>query len=345
MPYKSFVHTTYQGLIKVSPFPLQTGKSLPCVELAYTTHGELNVQRNNVIWVCHALTANANPLDWWSGLFSGQDKIDLEQYFIVCVNMLASCYGNTNPNSINPSTGYAYGLDFPIVSIRDMAKGLEIVREKLQLDEIQYLIGGSMGGMQALEWAYLHPQRIKNLVLLATNAKHSPWGIALNEAQRMAIEADASFFEKTTEGGKKGMAAARAMALTSYRSYHAYGQTQYEESNHYDGYKAASYQQYQGQKLCKRFDAKSYWYLSKAMDSHDVGRHRGGCEAALQRITAKTLVIGIENDGLFPVEEQAFLAQHIPHAKLEVISSNYGHDGFLIETEKIKTILQNYYNL
>jgi homoserine O-acetyltransferase len=327
------------------PFQLENGDVLPELEISYTTLGKLNKEKSNVIWVCHALTANAQPEDWWKGLIGKEKGIDTEKYFIVCANIIGSCYGSTNPKSIHPETGEVYGLNFPLFSIRDVTKSLELLSEALKIEHIQFLIGGSMGGMQAMEWAIEKPDKIKNLILLATNAKHSSWGIALNETQRMAIEADSTFYKKEKNSGKKGLEAARAIALLSYRNYNTYRSTQIDQEHTADQFRASSYQKYQGEKLSKRFDAKCYWYLSKAMDSHNVGRNRGDCKKALAKIKAETLVIAIQSDLLFPVEEQRFLAQYILKGKLEIIDSVYGHDGFLIEVEKIKSLLHKHFKL
>jgi homoserine O-acetyltransferase len=327
------------------PFELENGQTLPEFKLTYNTLGQLNAEGSNVIWICHALTANAHPEEWWPGLFDKKNGIDLDRYFVVCANILGSCYGSTSPQSINPETNEIYGLNFPKFSIRDIAKTLNLLSKDLGISEIQYLMGGSMGGMQAMEWAIQKPDKIKNLVLLATSAKHSSWGIALNETQRMAIESDSTFYEKNKTAGKKGLEAARAIALLSYRNYNTYRSTQIDKKNTVDDFRASSYQKYQGEKLSKRFDAKSYWYLSKAMDSHNVGRNRGNCKKALAKVKAKTLVIGIQSDLLFPVEEQKFLAERIGYSALEIIDSSYGHDGFLIEVETIKLILRKHFKL
>ncbi|GAA0753261.1 homoserine O-acetyltransferase MetX [Psychroflexus lacisalsi] len=327
------------------PFELENGQTLAEFELTYNTLGQLNAEGSNVIWICHALTANAHPEEWWPGLFDKKNEIDLDRYFVVCANILGSCYGSTSPQSINPETNEIYGLNFPKFSIRDIAKTLNLLSKDLGISEIQYLMGGSMGGMQAMEWAIQKPDKIKNLVLLATSAKHSSWGIALNETQRMAIESDSTFYEKNKTAGKKGLEAARAIALLSYRNYNTYRSTQIDKKNTVDDFRASSYQKYQGEKLSKRFDAKSYWYLSKAMDSHNVGRNRGNCKKALAKVKAKTLVIGIQSDLLFPVEEQKFLAERIGYSALEIIDSSYGHDGFLIEVETIKLILRKHFKL
>ncbi|GAA4794054.1 homoserine O-acetyltransferase [Olivibacter ginsenosidimutans] len=317
-------------------FPLENGKRLKGVQIAYHTYGRLNTRKDNVIWVCHALTANSDVFDWWPGLFGEKDLFNPQEYYIICANIIGSPYGTTNPLSINPSTDQPYYLAFPQFSIRDLAAAHELLAAHLGIAKIKVLIGGSLGGQQAMEWAISHPERIETLVLLATNAQHSPWGIAFNESQRLAIRADRTFYANKPHGGAKGLKVARSIALLSYRTYETYGATQLEtDADKIDDFKASSYQNYQGEKLVKRFNAYSYWFLSKAMDAHHVGRGRNSIEQALQAITAKTLVIGISSDQLFPLEEQQFLAKHIPAAKFIAINSFYGHDGFLIETKQI----------
>lgn len=309
---------------------LESGDTLPELEIAYCTYGTLNLEKSNVIWICHALTANADAEDWWPGLIGDNRVLDTQKYFIVCANILGSCYGTTGPTSINPLTGKKYGTDFPKVTVRDIVNVHQLLFEHLQLENIFLLIGGSLGGQQAMEWAIQNAPQVKNLLLLATNARHSAWGIAFNEAQRMALDA----------GGDKGLEAARAIAMLSYRNYFMYEQTQTDEDHKTDDFKAASYQQYQGEKLRARFDADSYRLLSKAMDSHNVARDRGSAGKALENITAKTLVIGIETDILFPTAEQKFLADNISDAELVTIQSPYGHDGFLTEVVQIASLIK-----
>ncbi|MDW8295414.1 MAG: homoserine O-acetyltransferase [Raineya sp.] len=324
-----------------NPFPLESGDILPEIELAYCTYGTLNAQKNNVIWVIHALTANADVADWWAGLFGAGKMLDPEKYFIVCANNLGSCYGSTGALSVNPQTGEPYFHSFPLLTTRDMARALELLRRHLDLPCIHYLMGGSLGGQIALEWAIEQNEIFDNLLILATNAFHSPWGIAFNEAQRMAIQADASWQYAHPQAGMMGLKAARAIALLSYRNIEIYNQRQQEtDIEKLDGYKASSYQQYQGEKLIRRFNAFSYWTLSKAMDSHHVGRGRGSAENALQQIRARVKVVGITSDLLFPLAEQKFLAEHIPNATLYEIQSLYGHDGFLLEFEQIQRVFE-----
>ena len=323
------------------PFVLESGVVLPEITMAYQTFGSLDASKSNVIWVVHALTANADVADWWAGLFGKGKILDPEKYFIICANNLGSCYGSTSALSINPQSKEPYYHEFPLLTTRDMANALEMLRKNLELPHIQILIGGSLGGQIAMEWAIMQADKIQNLVLLATNAFHSPWGIAFNEAQRMAIQADASWQYKHPQAGMMGLKAARAVALLSYRNVEIYNQRQAEEdTSKTDSFKASSYQQYQGEKLIRRFNAFAYWTLSKTMDSHNVGRKRESTEQALASIKAQTKVIGISSDLLFPVSEQKFLATHIPKASLHIIDSLYGHDGFLLEFEKITEILK-----
>jgi homoserine O-acetyltransferase len=316
-----------------APFHLENGEWLPELELAYTTYGELNADKSNVVWVCHAFTGNANPSDWWSGLIGEKRLFNPKDYFVICVNVLGSHYGSTNALSTNPLTGQQYFHDFPFVSIRDVVNSLILLRKYLEIDKIAYLLGGSLGGQQVLEWSVLEPEVIQKQILFSTNAIHSPWGIAFNESQRMAISNDPTWESSTPEAGMEGMKVARAIALLSYRNYETYNRTQSRDAGQVDFFRANTYQNYQGEKLLKRFNAYSYWTLSKMFDSHDVGRGRGGVQKALEYVLAKTLVIGITSDILFPPVEQEKIAQFIPKAKYVEIDSTYGHDGFLIEFE------------
>lgn len=324
-------------------FGLESGESLPGFRLAYTTRGTLNADRSNAVWICHALTGNADAGDWWSGMIGPGKYYDPASYFIVCVNILGSCYGSTGPLSVNPATGQPYYHDFPMITIRDIVATLDLLRQELEIEKIHTCIGGSVGGEQALEWAIVQPKLIDNLIVIAASAVASPWCIAFNEAQRMAIEADPTWTERRPEAGREGMKAARAMAMISYRNYDTYGFTQALDNNEQlEGYKAAGYQRYQGEKLADRYNAFTYRVLSKVMDSHNVGRNRGSILNALAQIKAHTLVVGIRSDLLFPPTEQQFLARHIPEATYEEIDSLYGHDGFLIEFRPLANIIRRW---
>lgn len=331
-------------ILKIAePITLESGETLPSAEIAYCTYGQLNDHKDNVIWVAHALTGNAEAHDWWDGLVGEGRIFDPQKHFIVCANMLGSCYGTTGPASINPSTGKPYQGDFPLVTIADMVALHQKLRAYLGIEKIHLGIGGSMGGQQIVEWAIQEKDRFEHICLLATNAQHSPWGIAFNEAQRMAIYASLEVDSTSPQAGKKGLEAARAIAMLSYRHYKTYLKTQSEANNNkMDDFRASSYQRYQGTKLWERFNVYTYLTLSKAMDSHNVGRGRESVEAALASIRAKTLVIGIQSDILFPIEEQMVLANHIPITQIELLDSIYGHDGFLVEFETIAAIIQRF---
>lgn len=324
-------------------FKLENGRKLRKLDIAYQTYGKLNAKKDNVIWACHALTANADVMDWWKGLFGNNALFNPDEHFIVCANVLGSHYGSTSPLSTNPVTGQPYYLAFPEFTIRDLVAVHRLLAAHLGISTIKVLIGGSLGGQQALEWAITDNKAIENLILMATNAAHSPWGIAFNESQRLAITTDRSFYAQKPDGGLKGLKVARSIALLSYRTYDAYTATQLESVNDKTtGFRASSYQNYQGEKLCRRFNAYSYWYLSKAMDSHNVGRNRNSVSDALALVKANTLVIGIENDVLFPLSEQEFLGQHIPGATFQSLKSAYGHDGFLIETDALTNVIGHF---
>jgi len=328
-----------------TPFPLESGATLAGAQVAYRTWGQLNAARDNVVWVCHALTANADVLDWWAGLFGPGCFFDPADWYIVCANVLGSCYGSTSPLSSDPTTGTPRYEEFPLLTIRDLAAAHEALRQHLGLARLHTAIGGSLGGQQALEWAVSQPQLIQHLVVIATNARHSAWGIAFNEAQRLAIEADPTYHAHAPEGGSAGLRAARAVALLSYRGYEAYEATQTDPADdpRLRDYRASSYQRYQGDKLVARFNAYSYVTLSRAMDSHHLGRGRGGVGPALASIRARTLVLGITSDVLFPLTEQRELAQGIAGAAYGELESGYGHDGFLLEIKQIAQQLEVFY--
>jgi homoserine O-acetyltransferase len=327
------------------PFVLESGEVLPHLEITYHTFGTLNADGSNVVWVCHALTGNSNPTEWWPGIVGNGKAIDPAENFIVCANTLGSCYGTTGPTSRNPETGQLYGDDFPFITIRDMVQANRLLQFNLGIEKIQLGIGGSMGGQELIEWAIIDKEIFENICLLATNAQHSPWGIAFNETQRMAIKADLSLNKGKEGAGRKGLETARAIAMLSYRTYQTYEDSQGEYSGDIvDNFKASSYQRYQGEKFWNRFDVYCYLRLSTAMDSHNVGRGRGGTEKALQSVEARTLILGISSDVLFPIKEQELMGNAIPNAKFEVIKSNYGHDGFLIEEEVVAEKLRIFRN-
>ena len=318
-------------------FTLESGQTLPRLTIAYHSYGQLNANKDNVIWICHALTANSDAKDWWPGMIGKGLLFDTEKHFIICANILGSCYGTTGPLSVNPDTGQLYYHSFPFITIRDMVKAHMLLRHHLGINKIHLLTGGSIGGYQALEWAIMEKEVIANVLLLTTSAAESAWGIAVHTAQRLAIEADNTWQEPHPDAGIKGMKAARAIGMLTYRNYEILVHTQRDEDvDKVDGFKASSYINYQGEKLMKRFNAYTYWMLTKAMDSHNIARGRAkNLENVLKTILHKTLIIGISSDILCPVEEQMFMAENMPNASYFEITSAYGHDGFLVEVEKI----------
>lgn len=326
-------------------FALEAGGVLHGFQLKYTTLGRLGDSRDNVIWVCHALTGNSDVTSWWAGLFEEGSLFDPRDYFIICANSLGGCYGSTGPLSMDPKKGKPFYHEFPNITNRDIVRAFDLLRENLNLSQIHTVMGGSLGGQQAVEWAVQRPDVFQHVIPIACNAVHSPWGIAFNEAQRMAITADPTWKENDGRAGIEGMKAARAIGMISYRAYQTFGQTQAEKTpDKLDDFRASSYQRYQGQKLANRFNAFTYWTLSKAMDSHHVGRGRQSAEKALASIKARTLVIGIECDILFPLAEQRFMADHVPGAQLAILHSIYGHDGFLADIESLKEIVKKFYH-
>ncbi len=324
-------------------FILESGELLPEIDIAYTTYGKINKEQNNIVWMCHAFTANSDPVDWWPGMVGEGYFFDPKKYFIVCANILGSCYGSTGPLSINPSTQKPYYRSFPQVTVRDQVKAHEILRKHLGIENIYLILGCSIGGHQALEWTISNPSLFEHAIYVATNAVNIPWVTAFDESQRLAIEADSTFFEDKPTGGVKGLKAARSIALLSYRNQNAYNKTQAEESiDKTDNYKAASYQAYQGDKLVKRFNAYSYYCLTKTLDSHNVGRGRGGYKKALAKIEAKSLIISIDTDLLFTPENQQLIHKHVANSQLSILESFYGHDGFLLEFEKQNKIYSKF---
>ena len=331
---------TYSIFNSDSTITLESGHVLPKYHLAYTTYGKINSAKDNVVWIFHALTANSNAEEWWPGLVGEGKLFDPKKYFIICVNMPGSCYGSIGPLDKNPDSGQTYFHDFPFFTPRDMIRSYQPLKEFLGIEKIKIGIGGSMGGQQLLEWAIEEPDLFENIFPIGTNARHSAWGIAFNASQRMCIEADSTWKENKPDAGMEGMKAARSIALISYRHYETYHASQSEHHiDKIENYKSESYQKYQGEKLGKRFNAFSYYILSKGMDAQNVGRGRGGIENALQKIKAKTTAIGITTDILFPVSEQQFIAENISNANFTAINSLYGHDGFLLEYGQIEEII------
>jgi homoserine O-acetyltransferase len=332
-------------LIIKQPFKTETGAILPELEIAYNTYGTLNGDSDNAIWICHALTASSDVEAWWPGMVGGGLLFDPDKYFIVCANVLGSCYGTTGPGSINPETGKPWLRDFPLITVRDLVNVHELLRIHLGIKKIHSIIGASIGGYQALEYSIMYPDLIQRLILLASGARQTPWALAFSESMRLAMEADQTFTSGEPEGGKKGLKAARSIALISYRTVAAYNQTQKEDDDEkLTSFKAASYQAYQGDKLVRRFNPYSYWCLTCLSDTHNIGRGRGGVINALKNIKAEVLCVGIKSDILFPTDEQKIIASNTKNAEYVEIDSFYGHDGFLVETELVSDVIRKFWS-
>ncbi|MET0821186.1 MAG: homoserine O-acetyltransferase [Aeromicrobium sp.] len=326
---------------------LDSGTTLPGVRLAYETWGTFD--GSNAVLVLHALTGDSHvvgeagpghPTDgWWGSVVGPGRPIDTDRWFVVAANILGGCQGSTGPASLDPD-GLPWGGSFPALTVRDQVRAEVALADRMGIDRWHAVIGGSAGGMRAVEWAVEHPDRVERLMLLATSAAASAEQIALSRTQVAAIQTDPAWFDGDYYDGPVGPLAgldlARRIAHIAYRS-EAELQERFGRATEVDGtWSVDSYLQHHGAKLVSRFDAGSYVVLTSAMDTHDVGRDRGGIESALSRVTARTVVAGIDSDRLYPLHQQQQLADLIPSAgPLAVVTSAHGHDGFLVEFEQV----------
>ena len=300
------------------PFLLESGESLPRVRVAFRTWGTLDPDGANGVLLCHALTGSADADIWWKDLFGR--SLDPTEDFIVCSNVLGSCQGTTRASE---------------VSVRDMVRVQMALLDALGVRRLRLVIGGSLGGMQVLEWALLDPERVEAIVAIATSGRHSAWCIALGEAQRQAIRIDPV----------RGLAAARALAMCTYRSRASFEARFGRRLREPGLFEVESWLHHHGDRLLERFDADAYVTLTRAMDTHDVSRGRGEYEEVLKSIRVPALVVSIDSDVLYPPEEQAELAALMPNARLATLRSTHGHDAFLIETKELDEIVATFRTL
>lgn len=341
MNYRSIISPQTQFYQLSDPFFLESGQVLHGVQVAYQTWGKLNESGNNAVLVCHAFTGWADVEAWWQPLFGSGKALDLETDFVVCSNILGSCYGTTGATSINPSTGKPYGDSFPAITIRDMVHLQARLVEALKIRSLKLVIGGSLGGMQVLEWALLYPEKVESIAAIAVSGRHSAWCIGLSEAQRQAIYADPNWNNGNyapDHPPTHGLAVARMMAMNTYRSWASFDQ-RFGRNAETEEFTIARYLQHQGQKLADRFDANTYITLSKAMDSHDLARPNQSYQATLQTIQQPTLIVGIPTDILYPPVEQQELADFIPNSSLKWLDSPHGHDAFLIDMTVLNDLI------
>ncbi|ONI61665.1 homoserine O-acetyltransferase [Leifsonia sp. ALI-44-B] len=341
---------------ELGPLDFESGGHLPHVRLAYESWGTLTPERDNAILILHALTGDSHVVGqggpghktggWWNGIVGPGLAIDTDRYFVVAPNMLGGCQGSTGPSSFSPD-GTEWGARFPFTTIRDQVAAQTLFADALGIDRFYAVIGGSMGGMHALEWAVTHPERVARLGLLSAPPVTTSDQVALNSLQLEAIRIDpqwagGDYYDAAVgQGPHRGLALARRMALLNYRSpeelnerFGRSWQSEISPLGDNGRWAVESYLDFHGNKFTRRFDANSYLVLVEAMNSHDVGRGRGGVDAALERVTARTVVIGIDSDRLFPVEGQSRIARGIRSSiddDATVLSSSFGHDGFLIE--------------
>jgi homoserine O-acetyltransferase len=324
---------------------LELGGTLPGVRVAYRTWGTLDADGANAVIICHALTGSADADRWWTRMFGPGRALDPARDFVICSNILGSCYGTTGPADLDPATGRPWHGAFPAITVRDMVEVQRQLAVALGVKRIKLVIGGSLGGMQVLEWGLMFPELVEAQVFIASTARHSAWAIGLGEAQRQAIFADPRW-----RGGDydqadpptAGLAAARMMAMLSYRSFPSYEERFGRRVQSADQFAIESYLRHQGRALVDRFDPASYVTLTRAMDTHDVSRGRGDFDEVLRGVRPRTLVVAIDSDILYWPAEQREVARLVPGARLAVMDSVHGHDAFLIDVDRLSDLVAEF---
>jgi homoserine O-acetyltransferase/O-succinyltransferase len=341
-------------------FALESGTSLASVTVAFETWGQLNYCATNAVLVLHALSGDSHAEGaagpghispgWWDALIGPGAPIDTDRYFVVCPNVLGGCQGTTGPSSLDPDNEF-YGSRFPVITIRDQVAVEAALADELGIEKWAAVIGGSMGAMRALEWSVGYPDRVERAVVLAVSAAASAEQIALCSLQVRAIKSDPAFmngdYYASGKSPSTGLSIARGMGQLSYRTEQEFDvrfarEVQDDEAPLHGGrYAVESYLEYQGSKLTRRFDANTYVVLSEAMNHHDVGRGRGGVAEALSAVRARVTVAGIASDRLYPVKQQFEIARLLPgEHDVQVIDSEFGHDGFLLETDAVGAVVR-----
>ena len=347
------------------PFILKGGGRLREPIISYQTWGELSPQKDNAILLCHALTGGTSALEWWDGIVGEKKAIDTTKYFVVSSNVLGGCDGSTGPASLDPDSSGSwtkklkpYGSRFPTITIRDMVRVQALLTKHLGISAWASVIGGSMGGMQALEWAVMYPDKVRSVAPLCSTLSATPWQIAFSSVGRKLIKTDPSWengdYYNSLNKPLDSLALARALAIISYRSdeiFQARFQRDLVNPNRvydlWDAFQVESYLDYQGELLAGRFDPNSYLILNKAMDLHDIGRNRGGIKKAATRIRVPVLALSVDSDLLYPVKLQKEMAGLINETggtcSHTIIESPYGHDGFLLEVQKVSQAFEDFF--
>lgn len=358
----------YQDFVSHEPFHFESGGVIPELKIRYETYGQLNQAKDNAILICHALTGDHHcagvhditerKRGWWNFMVGPGKPIDTNQYFVICSNVLGGCQGTTGPNSINPATGKRYNLDFPKLTLRDMVKAQSLLIDSLEIDKLHAVIGGSMGGMLTLQWAKDFPDRLNRYIALASGSKHTAQTIAFNETGRQAIMRDPKWNkgEYVSEDGPfSGLSVARMMAHITYLSdvglEAKFGRKLKQgdvSKEHFDAeFEVESYLHYQGKSFVTRFDANSYLYLTKALDRFDFFEGVSP-ELTVNKIQAKGLVVGFDSDWLYPPEGNRDIVEKLlrygKEASYVEISMDYGHDSFLVQSQDLYQLIQNYLN-
>ncbi len=344
-------------IFKGQNLELSSGQELGAFEIVYTTYGTLNQNKSNALLICHALSGDADAVIWWETQVGPGKAIDTNQYFVICSNTIGSCYGSTGPASINPKTDTPYNLSFPVITITDMVNAQKKLIDSLDISSLASVIGGSMGGMQALEWAVLYPENIRTCVAIATSAELAPQALAFNAVGREAIISDPNFqqgnyAEETVP--KHGLSIARMIGHITYRSDESmsekFGRRLLKKEDYgYDfstDFEIESYLKYQGDKFVNRFDANSYLYLAKAMSYFDLSKKYGSLEEAFKNTQANFLILSISSDWLYPAREskrivKALMKQNKPVTYCE-IEASHGHDSFLMENDQLSKLIQSF---
>ncbi|WP_269525667.1 homoserine O-acetyltransferase MetX [Coraliomargarita parva] len=356
----------FLDFVSKEPFRFESGGTIPELTLRYETYGHLNAAKDNAVLICHALTGNHHVAGvhnleerkqgWWNFMVGPGKPIDTSRYFVICSNVLGGCSGSTGPESINPATGTRYNLDFPKLTVGDMVNAQAMLLDHLGVDKLHSVIGGSMGGMQTLQWAIAYPERVGSYIALACCARHNAQAIAFNDTGRQAIISDPSWMQGNyPDGGQpaEGLSVARMMAHITYLSDTGmeakFGRKRRkaDAKEHFDvEFEVESYLRYQGQAFVSRFDANTYLYLTKALDRFDLYGPEGKLDETLHAVTAPGLVVGFTSDWLYPPQGNREIAEALlrlgKDATYVELEMDAGHDSFLLCSPKLDELIRGF---